>query len=252
MENNKFYVKHLELVKEVEKLKNEKKEISDKINQEFDSIKNFLKEEFPETTISLDYYSIAIYNKKCECEFSIVDNTLRMKHYPMSMFGWRPFMMGGMDSQENVIYEGGVMPESEKNKNIDIFPILKEDLINKGKISTAIKTFLSKEKELKDMDKLSNELYQKIYDLGNKININSTAFSKSFIDDMGKMFKDNVTINKVDGLILYEKDVVSLTFKKETDTHYEFLLKFADNKKRTKKEAKKNFYIGNYIRLQNN
>ena len=199
------------------------------------------------------YDSVKIIDNKNEYVFKIVEKSLRMKKTPIMNrsrgWGYHPFdiyddmIMKKITEDEEIIWEGGKTPESEKVK--DYLELLKSDIISNGPISKLIKTYLTE--GIKTRSKL------------NKIVCNYTErqVSSDFWDELNELIpKDIKTLEPVEGLFnirVRNEKWLKMTFLKETpkQLHFSFYkkMKNGDEKTITKREDKEYFKISDFIEL---
>lgn len=214
---------------------------------------------------SQDGSSVSINDDSNNYYYSMQDDILKLKKRVNSRgygFGFgrgcghpMEYLMDLMEMKEiekdETVYEGGYTPKSKEIENL--FPLLKEDLINKGEICAAIKKFISEDR------KVRLSLQDKVSKNQNEI----STLEREIKADQQKELLDNFTPEKM--TILCENKTVlvkgekynfnhydgntvkSLTFKKETKDKYYLEFVFEDEEEETVKVSKKDFRITRYI-----
>jgi hypothetical protein len=155
--------------------------------------------------------------------------------------------------QEETVYEGNLIPEKKKIEELDLFPILKDDLINKGPISSTIKKWIHEDKlERIKLQERRDHLRSESQKLADEKYKNKRDFLKTNFSDIAKLFEDKVTLKTSDGYAfnVYDGQIVeTITFKKATEKQYHIELTYADKDVETIRENKKEFRIEDYINL---
>lgn len=256
MENNVCQVKR----ERIKFLRNENKELNLFLKENRENFKNWLEENFKKININGD--SIEIFDNTNSYLFSIEDNMLRLKkqpnrncgfggfsYHPMEMMMYK-FMENKEQEMEEVIYEGGFIP---KKKETNIFPLLKEDLINKGELSTKIKKYILDDRKLRieAEDKLDMNSME-INTLESEIKkMNEEELKNEFSEkNLSELFKNKAILvkggkynfNKYNGF-----EVESICFKKETKDKYYLEFVFVDDEEYVLNINKKDFKISKYI-----
>jgi hypothetical protein len=228
-----------------------------------DNFKKWLDDNFKNA--SHDGNCVDIKDDSNTYEYTMQDDILKLKKRVKSKFGRRGFGFGGhpmeyiMDLMEmkeiekdETVYEGGYTPKNKEVENL--FPLLKEDLINKGEICTAIKKFISEDRKVRLMHQdRTPRNRNEISKLESEIKFEQ---QKELIDNftpekLSVLFENNTVLLK--GICKYNFNnyngnvVKSIKFKKETPIKYYLEFVFDDNEEETINVDKKDFKITKYI-----
>jgi len=235
-------------------LKRKEKELDAEEKKIKTDLLEFLKSKDIARSESGNYDEIIITDDKNQYTYKIVDDSLRLKkdpHRGMRMRGfWHPAMMGewleemidhklGREvEKKEIIWEGGKTPESEeiKNRTHDYYELLKNDLIENGEISKAIKTYLTEGVvKRKELLKIANE------DLHTECNDLIRKFKSDMDNLVPEIIKNKSVIEKIDGIKIlcggsyWDK----LSFIKVTKKQYQFEVSKTNKKDEITKAIKK-------------
>jgi len=238
----------------------QKREFEKQITENREAYKKWLTKTFKNFDYDSSYTEVSDDNN--QYRYTLEGEVLKMNKNSKRMRGCGGFfhpmeMMYMLEEKymekEEVVYEGNQTPK-EKEK-IDLFPALKEDLINKGEICCTIKKFLGEDAKMRtELRKKADDNGSEAGKIQNEIN---AAFKEALEIDFGadklpNLFKNKITL--VEGGIYKFRgfgrlDVKSITFKRETDVKYYLELVLSDGEEELLKVSKKDFYISKYLYL---
>ena len=253
-------------------LKAENTNLKKVVEENRDTFKKWINENFIEPNFNGDYVELAddnnSYHYRMEDEYLRMKKTIRPSRSRGGFGGFGGFGMHPMEMMEmmmyeqmekkqiehdEVVYEGGYQPKLKVEYNM--FPRLKEDLINKGEISNTIKKYIHEDRKMR-------------VELENQINTNKNEISKLETENrkalqeavkaeftkekVAEMFKNRVTLVNGEKYTLCDQScdtVKTLTFKKETPEKYFLEFVFTDEEEKVLGIEKKKFKISNYINM---
>ena len=237
----------------------QKREFEKQISENNEAYKKWLNKTFKKSDFDSTYTSV--YDDTNEYYYSMEDCVLKMKKKSSKMNRGCGGFFHPMEvmylleekllDKEEVIYEGNQVPK-EKEK-IDLFPALKEDLINKGEICNTIKKHLGEDAEMRvELRKKANENEREANNLQIEIrDLLKEALNIDFgPEKLPNLFKNKETLVK-GGIYKFREigkfEVNSITFKKETDVKYYLELSLSDGEEELVKVSKKDFNISKYL-----
>lgn len=250
----------VEITEKIKSLQSEKERLNDILKENRDVFQKWINENFKNPQYDGSYVEVS--DEVNTYKYSMDDGFLKMHKSAIISYG-RGFIhtmelymemanQKKIDDDE-VIYEGNYQPAQKKIANK--FEMLKEDMINKGEISSTIRKYINDDRTLRlnlqdEIEKIANEISNLQQENQKEIH---AALNEEFSGDkLAKLFEAKQTFingEKYQFKKIGCNKIKSFTFKKETKDLYYFDVFFDNEEEDLLKVYKNEFKITNYISL---